>query len=98
MKIIFIQELLNQIIDENDVRLFSLIFLDRFIVLGRYFVYFFGPDFEYSWTDAHTLIPYSGLEEFIKHAEISVQNVCVNILYDFHIFSPFLRQHQNLNK
>ncbi|CAF4369450.1 unnamed protein product, partial [Rotaria sp. Silwood2] len=38
-----------------------------------YFVYFFGPAFEYAWIHANTLIPYSGLEEFIRHAQTSVQ-------------------------
>jgi hypothetical protein len=51
---------------------------DQLIILGRYFVYFFGPDFEYTWSDANTLIPYSGLQDFIRQAETSVQNVCLS--------------------
>ncbi|CAF1107258.1 unnamed protein product [Adineta steineri] len=39
-----------------------------------YFLYFFGPTFEYIWTAANLLVPYSGLDEFIRHAETSVQN------------------------
>ncbi|CAF1356785.1 unnamed protein product [Rotaria sordida] len=39
-----------------------------------YFVYFFGPAFEYAWTNANSLIAYSGLDEFIRQAQICVQN------------------------
>jgi len=55
----------------------------NFIFSGRYFVYFFGPDFEYTWSDANSLIPYSGLDEFIRHAETSVQNVRLFNLFCF---------------
>jgi len=59
-----------------------LFYFDKIFVLGRYFVYFFGPDFEYTWSDVHSLIPYSGLDEFIRHAQTSVQNVCLfNCIY-----------------
>ncbi|CAF3644340.1 unnamed protein product [Rotaria sp. Silwood1] len=44
-----------------------------------YFVYFFGPAFEYTWTNANALIAYSGLDEFIKQAEISVQKATKKI-------------------
>ncbi|CAF0871664.1 unnamed protein product [Adineta ricciae] len=39
-----------------------------------YFVYFFGPDFEYAWLQTNALMPYAGLEDFIRHAETSIQN------------------------
>jgi hypothetical protein len=45
------------------------------IFSGLYFVYFFGPAFEYTWTNASALIPYFGLDEFIQQAQTSVQNV-----------------------
>ncbi|UJR14905.1 hypothetical protein I4U23_001889 [Adineta vaga] len=44
-----------------------------------YFVYFFGPDFEYTWTHANFLIPYAGLDDFIRQAETSVQNATSKI-------------------
>ncbi|CAF4175532.1 unnamed protein product [Rotaria socialis] len=39
-----------------------------------YFVYFFGPAFEYTWAHPHHLMAYSGLDDFIQQAESSVQN------------------------
>jgi hypothetical protein len=85
MKNICTQKLLKLIVDEKDVEnnLFDFFDFNSLIILGRYFVYFFGPDFEYTWTDASFMIPYSGLEAFIQQAETSVQNVC---LFKFYLF------------
>lgn len=90
MKMIYIRKLSKHLIDERDVRNNSsnpLIF-DRVHLSGRYFVYFFGPDFEYSWSDTYAMIPYSSLEDFIKQAEINVQKVGVFLCS---ILSLFIR-------
>ena len=61
------------------------------MISGRYFVYFFGPDFEYSWAEIQAMIPYSGLEDFMKHAEIIIQKVCFVIdLISFIFLLAFL--------
>jgi len=38
-----------------------------------YFVYFFGPSFEYVWTQTNQTLPYEGLDGFIRHAEEQVE-------------------------
>ena len=45
--------------------------------LGSYFVYFFGPAFEYVWTKINSSLPYKGLADFIQHAETAVEKVLV---------------------
>ncbi|CAF0871218.1 unnamed protein product [Didymodactylos carnosus] len=39
----------------------------------QYFVYFYGPYFEYSWVFTASLLKYSGLDDFIRNAETAVQ-------------------------
>ena len=68
------------------------------IISGRYFVYFYGPDFEYTWSDANTLIPYSGLQDFIQQAETAVQNVRVILDDPFRFYLNIFRQQQKANK
>jgi hypothetical protein len=38
-----------------------------------YFVYFYGPTFEFAWARSNTLLSYQGLDGFIKQAETAVQ-------------------------
>jgi hypothetical protein len=87
MKIILIQKWFEFLVDQRNVKISSLIVASPPVIFsGLYFVYFFGPAFEYTWTQANLLVPYSGLDEFIRYAEVSVQNVRLFIVFLFLLF------------
>ena len=45
----------------------------------QFFVYFYGKYLEYAWLSTRSLINYSGLSDFIQHAEDAVHQVNVSL-------------------